>query len=461
MRRVPIPVVGDAYADTVSNFAAQETINWVPEKAERDGTRTKTLLKTPDGLSVFGTAGTGAIRGMLTMADVLYVVGDTNLYRVDSDGSATALGGIEGSELVSMSENGYQLIVVNGPKGWTFNKDTAVFAQITDPAFPGADTVTFLDQYIIANSPGTDEFFISALGDATSYDALDFAAAETTPDPIQAVLADHREIWIFGRKSIEVWTDTGAADFPFERVSGATIQRGAATKFSMAKTDNTIFWLGEDGVVYRANGYQPKRVSTRPIEQQIAQENISEAFAFGYEKGGHSFFVLTFINGKTWIYDASSGAWHRRKTFEIERWRANCHVFAYGKHLVGDRQSGIIWELRDDVYTEGDDPIVSERKTQYLSDNNLYHRMAELELVFNTGQGLTTGQGSDPIVDVRYSDDGGRNYTNFRQGSLGKIGEYARRVRLHGLGRGRQRMFHFRISDPVRRDFLGAEALIE
>ncbi len=460
MPRIAIPFVGDAYADTNSLFAAQECINWVPEQTERDGTRTVSQLKTPDGLKDFAAIGNGTIRGAIVMAGVLYVVADTMLYSVAIDGTSTSLGTIEGAGLVSMSENGYQVTVVNGPKGWTYNKDTATFAQITDVDFPGADTVDFIDQYTVFNIPDTDQWGISALGDSTSYDALDFVSAESTTGTVLAVVVLHREVWVFKTDGAEVWVNTGAPDFPFERINGATINRGAASKFSVAKLDNSLVWLGNDGIVYRASGYQPVRVSTRPIEQAIAAETLSTAFSLGYEKGGHAFYVLSFPNGKTWVYDASTGRWHRRKSFELNRWRANVHVFAYNKHLIGDFENGQLWELDNDTFTEGDDPLVSERKAQFIFDLGNYRRQASLELIFNTGHGLASGQGSDPLVDMAYSDNGGRNYKNFRQASIGRTGEYGRRVTFSGMGRSRQRNYWVRVSDPVRRDLMGAEAVV-
>lgn len=456
---MPLGIVGDAYADTVLPFAAQETINWVPEKAERTGTRTVTVLKTPDGLQSFGTIGTGTIRGNIVMAGVAYVVADTTLYSVASDGTETSLGTIEGGGRVGIAENGIQLVVVNGTKGWVYNKNTAVFAQITDPDFPGAVDCFFIGQYVVFVQADTDEWFISALADVTSYDALDFAAAETLTDYLKGGVALNNNIALFGATSIEVWQNTGAPDFPFERVT--VVERGIAAPFAKALLDNTVFWLGNDGIAYKAVGYQPTRISTRPIEQAFAKETLSEAFCLGYEKGGHAFFVVSFPNGKTWVYDAAHGAWHRRKSFEMARWRANTYLFAYGKHLVGDFQSGNLWELRDDVYTEGSDPIVSERKTEYIHSNGAYGRVSELEVVMNAGQGLATGQGSAPLIDLCYSDDGGRNYTNWRQASMGAVGQYANRVRFFGLGRTRQRNFWLRVSDPVRRDILGAEAVIQ
>lgn len=456
--RVTIPFVGDDYADAVTSFSNQETTNWLPEKSERGGTRSLVMLRTMDGMGLFGTVGVGTHRGALTMAGVLYVVADTMLYSVAIDGTGTSLGTIEGSGRVSMAENGYQLVVANGPKGWVYNKDTLAFGQITDPDFNGARDCCFIGQYIVFVTPDSDQFQLSAIADATSLDALDFASAETGTDLLVGCVPLNRELWLFGEKTIEVWQNTGAPAFPFERI--ATIERGLCATFAKAKLDNSVFWIGEDGIAYRANGYSAARVSTRPIEQAFATEELSECFCFGYENGGHAFFYTSFPNGKTRGYDASSGAWHRRKSFELERWRANTYAFAYGRHLLGDFTSGKLWELRDDVFTEGDDPIVSERKTQYLSKDGNYGRMSELEIVFNVGQGLATGQGSSPLVDMCYSDDGGRTWTNWRQGSLGAVGEYGKRVRFHGLGRARQRMFHVRVSDPIRRDLMGAEAVI-
>ncbi len=459
MRRVSIPVVGDSYSDQVEAWAGEETINWVPEASERQGTRTPSMLKTPDGLLLLGTVGVGQVRGAITMDAVLYVVADTTLYSVSATGVGTSLGTIEGSGLVRMSENGYQVTVVNGLKGWTYNATTLAFAQITDPDFSPSVDCCFIGTYTAHVKADSDEWFISAIADSTSYNALDYASKESDTGLIKGIEALNSTVWLFGSKNgSEVWQNTGAPDFPFERI--ATINRGIASTHAKAKLDNSIFWLGEDGIAYRADGYTPKRISTRPIEQAIAKEDLSEAYAFGYEKGGHAFFVLGFITGKTFVYDAASGLWHRRKSFELERWRANCYAFAYGKHLVGDFTNGKLWELDSETYAEGDEALISERKTQYLSDDGNVHRMVELNLRFNTGVGLTTGQGSDPIVELAYVDEGAPIFGDFREESLGAIGQYGQRVAFHGLGAASQRRFWIRVSDPVRRDLLGAEAVI-
>lgn len=452
--KLPVQIIGQAYSDDSLPWAAQELINWYPVVAETDGTRTRLALKGTPGLTEFGSIGTGTVRGAVVMGGVLYVVADTTLYSVDSGGAETSLGTIEGSNRVGIAENGSQVVVVNGPKGWVYSV-AGGFVQITDSDFPGADDCFFLGEYIVLVRDDSDQFNISAIADATSWAGGDFASAHTDTDLLMGGLSLNREAWLFGARSIEIWPNTGAADFPFER--SAVIEHGIASTFAKAKLDNTVYWLGDNGIVYRARGYSAERVSTSPIEQAIAGETLSEAFAFAYEEAGHAFFVLSFPNGKTWVYDVPTGFWHRRKSYDTERWRANCYVFAYGKHLIGDTANGKIWELDETAYDEGGEHLIAERKTQYFHKDGNPFSVSEIELFFKPGPGLTTGQGSDPLVDVSYSKDGGRTFVSPRQARIGKKGEYERRARLYRFGQFKgSAMLWIRVADPVNRDLMGA-----
>ena len=452
-RRVALNIIGEAYSDETLGFAQQEAINNEFIPAETEGARNAGKQRGTPGLTTFGTVGVGAWRGGIKMAGVPYVVMDTTLYSVASNGVGTSLGTIEGSGRVGIAENGIQLVVVNGTKGWVYNRNTAVFAQITDVDFAGADDCFFIKQYIVFVRRGSDEFQWSDLGDATSIGPTSFAASESATDNHMGGLPLNGEAWFFGEESIEVNVVTDAVGV-FEVRS--VIEKGLAATFAKASLDNTVYWLGNNGIVYRAQGYAAVRVSKRPIEQDIADQDMSTAFAFAYEEAGNAYFVLTFPAGKTWVYNVATNRWHRRKSFEMSRWRANGYIYAYNKHLIGDFANGKVWELDRGTYTEGDDPLVWERKSQYIHADGEYLRAAELELEFETGVGLATGQGSAPIVDMCYSDDGGRNFKTWRQGSLGAMGEYENRVRFHGLGRFRKRIFWTRISDPVKRDLIAA-----
>lgn len=456
-RKLPVPIVGQAYADDTLSWAAQESINYYPVLAEADGTRSVAMLKGTPGLTSFGTIGTGTVRGMIVMAGVLYVVADTTLYSVASDGTETSLGTIEGSGRVGIAENGIpgQLVVVNGSKGWVYDKDTGAFAEITDADFPEADDCCFIGDYIVFVDQDTDQFFWSDLSNATSYDALNFDTPSTFTDGTLGVVNLQNELWVFGGSSVEIFALTGS-DATFERRT--VIERGLAATFAKAKLDNTVYWLGENGIVYRAEGYSARRVSTGPIEQAIGDETLSEAFAFAYEEKGHAFFVLTFPSGKTWVYDVATQMWHRRKSFGLDRWRANAYAFAYGKHLVGDTSNGTVWEIDEDAYTEGSDPLIATRRTQYFHRDGNPFTVSEVEVFFKGGVGIASGQGSNPLAMISYSRDG-RLFTSPRHVSMGKSGEYTRRARIFQLGQFRNSiMLEISVSDPVNRDIIGASA---
>jgi hypothetical protein len=224
---------------------------------------------------------------------------------------------------------------------------TGAVAQITDEDFPsGADSVAFMDSYYIVNDSGTDQFFISSLDDGTTWDGLDFASAEGNPDDIVTILVDHRELWLFGSKTTEVWYDSGDPDFPFERLQGAFIECGCIAVGSVAKASNAVLWLGNDlngsGIVWIAQGYNPQRVSTHAIEEEIQKyARMDDAQAYVYQDGGHTFYVLSFPTGnKTWVLDIATGLWHERSwrdpsTGAVHRHRAQFHAFFGGEHVVG------------------------------------------------------------------------------------------------------------------------------
>jgi hypothetical protein len=239
---------------------AGRRLNFFPE-LDQSGKSIVALYGTP-GLLLKLTAGGGPIRGEWAMGGYLYVVSGATLYRVDTNWSATSLGTLSTSTgRVGMADNGIQLLIVDGLKGYTYTVGTATFAEVTDPDFPKARTCCFQDGYFILEVPGTGRFVITSLYDGTAVDALDFATSEGSPDNVVSVLSDHRELWVFNEKSTEVYWNSGNADFPFERINGAYIENGSLAPFAAAKMDNSVFWIGRDdkgqAIVWRANGYVP------------------------------------------------------------------------------------------------------------------------------------------------------------------------------------------------------------
>ena len=355
------PILGSSYVARSVNAADSRMVNLFPEIVPEGGKEPAFLNRAP-GLRLLANMGDGPIRGMWQYEGSAYVVSGNVLYKVDTLWRATPIGNVTGSPgPVSMSDNGTQLFIAcNGPS-YIYNRLTNQFKQIDDPDFPGAVTVGYLNGYFVFNEPNSQRIWITQLLDGTSIDPLDFASAEGSPDGLVSLLISHREAWLFGTNSVEVWYDSGAADFPLTPVQGAFNEIGCIAAFSVAKLDNGIFWLGADargrGIVYRANGYTAQRISTHAVEWQIQQYGtLSDAIAYTYQQDGHAFYVLIFPSANTtWVYDVATSAWHERAAFingSFTRHRSNCQMSFSNEVVVGDHEVGNIYAYDLDVFSD-------------------------------------------------------------------------------------------------------------
>jgi len=466
---VKTPILGQSYVARSVNAADGRMINMFPEILA-EGKEAAWLQRAP-GLRLLATVGVGPIRGLWTFDGVGYVVSGNRLYSIDTNWTATLRGTITGTGPVSMADNGTQMFIAcNGPS-YIYNASTQVLAQITDPDFPGAVTVGYIDGYFVFNEPNSQKIWVTALLDGTSVDPLDFASAEGSPDGVVGLIVDHREVWVFGTNSVEVWYDSGASDFPLQRIQGAFNEIGCAATYSLAKLDNGVFWLGADargrGIVYRANGYTGQRISTHAVEWHIqSYGTIDDAIAYTYQQDGHAFYVLTFPTAqKTWVYDVAANAWHERASGNENQYRhrSNCQMAFNNEIVVGDYVNGNIYAFDLTVFSDNGDLQKWQRSWRALpqGQNNL-RRTAQhsLQIDLESGTGLNLGQGSDPQVMLRWSDDGGHTWSNEHWSPMGKIGEYYRRVFFRRLGmtlKIRDRVYELSGTDPVKIALLGAE----
>jgi hypothetical protein len=471
MPNIQIPIIGPSYTVRSPNFDCARTVNLYPVMDETgEGKAVKALYGTP-GLRLLATlGGTGGIRATYRPAkgDAIVVRG-ASVYRVTPSWFSTLIGKINTSlGVVSISDNGTTAVLVDGENGYTLNLTTNKLTRITDPAFYGADYVDFLDSYLIFSKPDSFTFYISGQYEVT-FDPLDFASAEDTPQDIVRHFVDHREVWFFKRTSASIFVDSGSADFPFARTQTA-IEVGCAAAASVCKLDNSIFWLGEEeggtGSVWRAQGYTPVRISTEAVEHAIqGYSRIDDAIAYAYQQEKHAFYVLTFPTANaTWVYDAFTQQWHERAWRKpadgsLNRHRSNCHMFFGGEHVVGDWESGNIYALDLDYYSDNGDPMPAIRTTGHVS-NPTYARMFFdlLQVDMETGVGLQSGQGSDPQALLEWSDDGGHVWSNKHSKSMGKVGQYRARCRWLRMGASRDRVYRLTITDPVKRAIIGASA---
>lgn len=466
---------GPTYTLRSVNADAQRTINLYPERNEMG------MGKEQESFYLIGTPG---LNKELTLAaddngralhratnGTVYAVNGDKVYSIDSAFSSTLIGTINTTTgQVSMADDGTYLVIVDGIDGWYVTMSSGTLTQITDPDFLPASHVVWLDQFFVFLNTDTGNVFSAAANDPSSFDALDIAAAEGNPDNLISMITNNRQLWLLGEQSTEVYFfDSTSDSFPFTRIEGAFIEHGCAASFSVAKMQNQIYWLGTDsdgtGVVFRANGYQPERVSTHSIEYLISRvDDISTGKAYTYQEDGHFFYCLNFDNAETtFVFDSTTGLWHERAYLndgEFERQRANNHTFAYGVHIVDDYANGNIYKLSNNYNTDDTQEIKRIRALPHLSGSLDYIFYHALQLDMEVGVGLDGGssvQGHDPQAILQWSDDGGWTWSNEKFGDIGKIGARKKRVIWRRLGRSRDRVFRLTISDPNKIILLGAE----
>ena len=461
-----IPFLGGAYEGRSSNVSPETCINLFYEK----GSGGEALVGTAG--STVHTAGTSTkeeeVRGGIAYNGKAYFVIGNTLYEVNSAGTGTSRGTLNSSSgRVSMAHNGVrpganqQIMIVDGTDGYYYTNSTSTLAQITDADFVSSDSVVFIDGYFVfSQNGGSDRFWLTNQYDATTIDDTDFATAEGWPDAIQSLIADNRELFIFGEEALEVWYNSGDTDNTFQRFQGGFKQHGCVAKFSPARFDNSVIWLsrndrGDSQVVRLGDGYQPTVVSTPEINYQISTfSNVTDAFGYSYQHEGHEFYVLTFpSDNMTLAYDASTQMWHRRAhnisdNFP-DRERYNCHVFAFGKHLFGDYLNGNIYVLDGTIGTFNGTNIERERTTISISDEENRRRLSELQLDMEEGIG-DGNTANDDVFWLSYSKNGGHTFTNEISRNAGDGGDWGKRVLWHRLGEARNWIFRIRTWTTAR-----------
>lgn len=470
------PFLGGSFNGRSLSFDAQRTVNLIPVRGESGTSRSPLGLFGSPGLLLWQTLTGQGVRGAIVISpDLAIIIAGDSCFRIKSDGTFTKLGTVTtNSPIASMAYNGTVVMMVDGSSAYIIDPAAGTCILLADPNFLGAVRVDFVDGYFVWNVPGTGTFQISGLY-STAIDPLDYATAEGSPDNLVVLIVDHREIWLFGNNTTEIWINVGDPDFPFQRVQGAFLEIGCAAPYSVAKADNSLFWLATDdrgfGTIQRAAGYSPVRVSNDAVDYAIAQYQasgaISDAVAYTYSQEGHLYYVISFPSanagrGATWVLDVSTQLWHERAwrdpvTGQLGRHRSNVQINFAGKTLVGDWENPLLYVLDLDTFTDNGNPLPAIRVCQHIADDGKNVFFMSLELMMQTGVGLATGQGSDPQARLSWSDDGGYTWSSEVSRSIGKIGETRARVRWLRLGRGRDRVFKVEITDPVRRVFTSCD----
>ena len=460
-----LPIAGPSYQMEARSFDHQRSVNMYSIISESGSSVSPAAIRSTPGLRSFVEIGGGAIRGGFESDSRAFFVSGNEFYEIFADGTSTLRGTLDTlTGQCQLVDNPTQIMIIDGVEGYIFTKTTNAFAKITDVDFPTPSSLTFQDGYFIVSEADSSKYAISALNDGTSWGALDSTTVEASPDALVAVRSNRSNLWTFGTKITEVFQNTGAVSFPFQRISGAFIQTGCAAPDTIRNLDNRLIWLGidenGDSIVFRSNNYNAERISTQAIERKIAESTqFEESFAWTYHERGHAFYVLQ-VKGlnTTLVYDISTGLWHERVyrnpiTADEEQHRGSCHVYAFNKHLVGDRENNKVYEMSLDFYDDDGDPLVKKRILPHIDEARRLIPHTQLELNMEAGVGLTSGQGSDPQIIMRYSDDNGHTWSSELWRDIGEKGKYGTQVIWNKLGMARDRIYEFSVSDPVFTQF--------
>lgn len=462
-----IDLIGGYSVDRAVQVNGQRSINLYPER-EGDGAKASTTLKSTPGLASVQNGGNGPTRSaMVTFQDSLYWVSGGELYKMTAAEVMSSIGSLNtNSGRCYIAAGRDYLLVVDGGDGYTY--DGSTFAAVSDGDFPGSPgSATYLDGFFIVHDVDTDEFYVSSLEDPTAWAALDFATAEASPDDVEMSVATLNNLYAVGTLTTQAYYNSGNADFPFSEYANGTIEWGTLAPASVVLLQGALLFLGQSSEggrsVVMISGFTPTVVSDPDTSFALDQmATVSDAEGSAYKQSGQSFYVLTFpTEARTFVYHVESGRWHERDWMGSGRWRVSGLGYFNGKVYAGDYEDGRVYTLSLSTYEDGGLPIHRRRVSQVIHTNRRRLSVSKLEIEFEAGVGLTSGQGSDPKAMLRYSRDGGKTWSNELWRDIGQIGEYQARTMWTRLGEGYQFVFDIRVTDPVPVNLVNAYAEIE
>lgn len=459
-------------------------MNCYVETSESEGAATpRALLHTP-GKNLFASiAGENSAPGQFQVNGRGFVAA-SHLYELDAAGGVTNWGSLGASPTTPtmITANETQLVILNNGNLFVFTLATNVLVAVNMAQFNGpVAQIGFSDGYVIATLQNSHTFQQSNLEDATTWSGLDIATISYFPDNVVSMVCDHRSpIFLSGKKTVTYYNS--GAGFPvFIPIQGQYLETGACAAFATAQIAEQVAFLCQDerGMLVAKSlvGAAAKRISTHAVElawQRYARANPTSAqnvVSWTYQEYGHEFWNLYFPTaggtgvGASWTYDFTEELWHQRGFWLVANGtytadRAMSHMLFAGKHLVGDWASGAIYELSSDFLTDFGNPIRGLRRTPQTAKENKWLYFDQIEFVMETGinaipildqNGVQIGTRPAQIM-LRWSNDGGKTWSNTYYLSLGDLGEYDKRVIKRMLGRARKRLWEVSWTDayPIR-----------
>lgn len=460
--------IGPSYSDQNPITDPEDLYNWYLERSESPGaTAPQSYIPTP-GAASFATSIAVGCRGNFTddQTGRSFSVQGGSFVELSAGGVVTVRGAVavDGNP-ATISTNGVgggQLLITSGSNAYSYDLATDTLTlEVAGEATQGA----VLYGFGLIFDKVTGNVRLSDLFDLTTWDPTQFFARSINTDPWQAMhVTPYGYIVLPGTQTGENWYNAGTSPIPFAPDPSGNFGYGIAATFSIQQCRDAVIWLSSgiegDFQVVKMSGFTPDRISTHPLEFALAGYNdamgLSDAIGQVHGEHGHTFYCLHFPRSKaTWAWDRLTQQWAKRATWISETsswtyWRPMFHTFAFGKQLMGDPETNVIYELDHSTGTDVDGRVIRRlRKSPLVQNENKRIVVDTFELLMQVGIGIVTGQGSDPIVMLRVSRDGGFTWGNQQSLHAGQMGEYWRRVIKYNAGMGRKFVFEVSVTDPV------------
>lgn len=422
-----------------SQLPELKLINLFVEKAPVD--EEGVVLLSRKGLTEHSEAGDGPVNGVFRQARVfdgdVFSLSGGILYR-----GTVEIGHIAGDGPVSFAAGTSSELAINAGAS-IYRYDGSTLVAVTFPDTANAVKVLFHDGLYLALRADDHKWYWSAALDADTWNALSFASAESRPDSLLDALVVRDMLYLFGQETIEPWANTGAST-PYARHELAILSKGIRATGCAVEIDNAIGFVGNDNVVYRLEGANALRISDHGIEERVAGSESLSCFGFLHE--GHSFLCVR-GDDFTLAYDFATGQWCELQSLGRDNFRAFCATI--DSPIFGDDETGKLWTL--DGYDD-DGGELERRFTAAIPLNGGTATIDSISLWNNPGAtDLLSGQGSDPVCEMRASRDQGRTWGAWRSAPLGAQGNYRTRTawRRCGMYDAPGALLEFRVTDPV------------
>jgi hypothetical protein len=389
------------------------------------------ILSRPPLVS-YASIGTGPIEGEfqkpgLFNGDKFYVSNGT-LYR-----GAVSIGSLDGSGEVIWAAGIEEIVITRGQSAWSYNGTN--LAAVAFPDGANVNSVNWMARRFIYARKGSGRFYWSALDDGRTIDGLDFANAESEPDELLDIAKMGDLFAMLGANSVETWTLNGDPDLPWTRVSQRTFGRGIFNPGAKAEIPdaNTIYFISSDSMVCKMAGDAPQRVSDSALEEDIKLASHASVFAYQFE--GKPYVVLRLEDVATYVLDLANGDMPSR--FSTQRrgnWAPLCAMTIAGVPYFGDDSSSSVWTFSEGAVTDSGQPEMPRYFSAGLPSST---NLSVFNIVVDGNNGsatVETGESAEPILEMRYSRDGGRNFSDWRGTSWGRMGQSKRRARFGACG---------------------------